>query len=38
VKGFYSLRHHIQIGCENHPASCLMCTGGFFPMGKVARF
>jgi len=36
-KGFFSLRHLVQIGSEPHPESYPMGTGGFYPGGKVAK-
>jgi hypothetical protein len=32
----FSLFHRIKTGCEAHPASCPIDTGGSFPWGKAA--
>lgn len=33
---YFSLHHHVQSGSESHPASCLKCSRGYLPEGKVA--
>jgi hypothetical protein len=35
--GNFSLRHHVQNGSGDHPASYPMGTRGSFPGGKAAR-
>jgi hypothetical protein len=36
VRQEFSLLHVVQTGCEAHPTSYSVGTGGFFPGGKVA--